>query len=154
RVVHVGEAVAMIVAESAVAAQDAAELVAVEYDALAPVTDARAALEAGAPQIWPEAPGNLAIDWPGPVADPEANTREVDAIFATAKFVARVTVMNQRMAVASIEPRGATASYDAAADSFTLRVCSQGTRAMRDPVVAIMQLPKERVAHGPRALRA
>ncbi len=145
RVVHVGEAVAMVVAECAGAAQDAAELIAVEYDALAPVTDARAALEAGAPQIWPEAPANLAIDWPGPAADPEANAREVDAIFAAAKFVARVAVTNQRMAVASIEPRGATASYDAAADSYTLRVCTQGAGAMRDVLVAIMNVPKQRL---------
>src|ERR1700733_11635767 len=145
RVVHIGEPVAMVVAESAAAAQDAGELVAIEYEALTPVTDARAALAPGAPQIWPEAPGNVAIDWPGPAADPEANARQVDAIFSSAKFVARVALMNQRMAVASMEPRGATASYDATADLYTLRVCSQGTSAMRDPVVAIMQLPKEGV---------
>jgi carbon-monoxide dehydrogenase large subunit len=145
RVVHIGEAVAMVVAESAIAAQDAAERVAVDYEALAPVTDARAALAPGAPQIWPQAPGNLAVDWPGPAADSDANARQVDGIFATAKFVARVAVMNQRMAVASMEPRGATASYDAAADLYTLRVCSQGTTAMRDPILAVMQLPKERL---------
>ena len=145
RVMHVGEPVAMVVAESAVAAQDAAELVAVEYQPLTPAIDARAALAPGAPQVWPQAPGNLAVDWPGPAADPDANTRQVDEIFAAAKFVARIAVMNQRMVVASMEPRGATASYDAASDSYTLRVCSQGTTAMRDPIVAIMQIPKERL---------
>jgi carbon-monoxide dehydrogenase large subunit len=145
RVMHIGEPVAMVVAENAAAAQDAAELVAVEYNALTPVIDARAALSPGAPQVWPQAPGNLAVDWPGPAPDPEANARQVDAIFAGAKFVARIAVMNQRMAVASMEPRGATASYDAATETYTLRVCSQGTTAMRDPVAAIMQLPKERV---------
>jgi carbon-monoxide dehydrogenase large subunit len=145
RVMHIGEPVAMVVAESAIAAQDAAERVAVDYEPLTPVTDARAALAAGAPQIWPQAPGNLAVDWPGPAADPEANTRQVDGIFAAAKFVARIAVMNQRMAVASMEPRGATASYDPAADLYTLRVCSQGTTAMRDPILAVMQLPKERL---------
>src|SRR3984885_6709827 len=97
RVMHIGEPVAMVVGESASAAQDAAELVAVEYEELTPVTDARAALSPGAPQVWPEAPGNLAIDWPGPAADAEANSRQVDAIFAAAKFVARIAVMNQRM---------------------------------------------------------
>jgi aerobic carbon-monoxide dehydrogenase large subunit len=75
RVTHIGECVAMVVADSPAAAQDAAELVAVEYEPLAPVMDARAALAPGAPQVWPEAPGNLAIDWPGPAADPEANAR-------------------------------------------------------------------------------
>jgi aerobic carbon-monoxide dehydrogenase large subunit len=145
RVMHIGEPVAMVVAETAAAAQDAAELVTVEYEPLAPVIDARDALASGAPLLWPEAPGNLAIDWPGPAADPEANARRVDEIFAAAKFVARIAVMNQRMVVASMEPRGATASYDAATDSYTLRVCSQGTTAMRDPIAAIMQIPKERV---------
>ena len=145
RVMHIGEPVAMVVAESAVAAQDAAELVAIEYEALTPVIDAREALAPGAPQVWPQAPGNLAVDWPGPAADPDANARQVDEIFAAAKFVARIAVMNQRMAVASMEPRGATASYDAAAEPYTLRVCSQGTTAMRDPIAAIMQIPKERV---------
>jgi aerobic carbon-monoxide dehydrogenase large subunit len=145
RVMHIGEPVAMVVADSAAAAQDAAELVAVEYEALTPVIDAREALAPGAPQVWPQAPGNLAVDWPGPAADPEANARKVDEIFTAAKFVARIAVMNQRMVVASMEPRGATASYDAAADIYTLRVCSQGTTAMRDPIAAIMQIPKERV---------
>ena len=145
RVLHIGEPVAMVVAESAAAAQDAAELVAVEYDPLTAVTDARAALAPGAPQIWPEAPGNLAIDWPGPAADPAANAREIDAIFAAAKYVARIAVMNQRIVVASMEPRGATASYDAAADIHTLRVCSQGTTALRENLVAVMKVPKERL---------
>jgi carbon-monoxide dehydrogenase large subunit len=142
---HIGEPVAMVVAEDATAAQDAAELVAIDYEALTPVIDAREALAAGAPQVWPQAPGNLAVDWPGPAADPEANAWKVDEIFAAAKFVARIAVMNQRMVVASMEPRGATASYDAAADIYTLRVCSQGTTAMRDPIATIMQIPKERV---------
>ncbi|HUZ32392.1 MAG TPA: xanthine dehydrogenase family protein molybdopterin-binding subunit [Xanthobacteraceae bacterium] len=145
RVTHIGEPVVMVVAENAVAAQDAAELVAIEYEPLTPVTDARAALAPGAPQLWPEAPGNLGIDWPGFAAGPDANARAIDAIFAGAKFVARIAVMNQRMAVASMEPRGATASYDAAADVYTLRVCSQGARILRDDLVAIMQIPKERL---------
>ncbi len=145
RAMHIGEPVAMVVAETAVAAQDAGELVAIEYEALAPVIDAREALSPGAPRLWPQAPDNLAVDWPGPAAHPDANARQVAEIFATAKFVARIAVINQRMAVASMEPRGATASYDAATDRYTLRVCSQGTTAMRDPVATIMQIPKERL---------
>jgi aerobic carbon-monoxide dehydrogenase large subunit len=145
RVMHIGEPMAMVVAETAAAAQDAAELVTIDYEPLTPVIDARAALASDAPQVWPQAPGNLAIDWPGPSQDAQANARRVDEIFAAAKFVARIAVMNQRMAVASMEPRGATASYDAATERYTLRVCSQGTTAMRDPIAAIMQIPKERV---------
>ncbi len=145
RAMHVGEPVAMVVAESAAAAQDAAERVAVDYEVLAAVTDARAALAPGTPQVWPEAPGNLAIDWPGLAADPEANAREVDAIFTAAKFVARIAVTNQRIAVASMEPRGATANYDPADDKYTLRVCSQGARILRDDLIAILKIPKERL---------
>jgi len=145
RVMHIGEPVAMVVAESAVAAQDAAEFVSVDYEELTPVTDARAALRDGAPQIWPQAPGNLAVDWPGPNLDPDANTKKVDEIFAAAKFVSRVSLMNQRMVGNPMEPRGATASYDAATDSYFTRTCSQGAGAMRENIMAIMSLPKERI---------
>ena len=142
---HVGEPVAMVVAETAAAAQDAAELVAVEYEELTPVIDARAALAAGAPQLWPEAPGNLAVDWPGLAADPDANARQGRRIFAAAKFVARIAVMNQRMVVASMEPRGATASYDAAADLYTLRVCSQSAGSHARQRRRDHELPKARL---------
>jgi carbon-monoxide dehydrogenase large subunit len=127
------------------AAQDAAELVEVSYEELQPVIDLRAAARPDAPQLWPEAPGNLAIDWPGLAPDPDANAREVDRIFAAAAHVARVEVPNQRLIVATMEPRGATASYDKAADLTTLRTCSQSAGALRDNVLAIMNWPKERL---------
>jgi aerobic carbon-monoxide dehydrogenase large subunit len=145
RVMHVGEPVAMVVAETHAAAVDAGELVKVEYDEMTPVIDARAALAPGAPQIWPQAPGNIAVDWPGPNPDPDGNARKVEEIFASAKFVARVAQMNQRMVGNCMEPRGATASYDPATDSYLTRTCSQGAGAMREGIMAIMSLPKERV---------
>jgi aerobic carbon-monoxide dehydrogenase large subunit len=145
RVMHVGEAVAMVIAEGALAAQDAAELVNVDYEPLTPVTDARAALNSGAPQLWPEAPGNLAVDWPGPAGDPDANAAEVERIFASAKYIARVREMNQRLCVASMEPRGGTANYDAARDAYTLRTCSQSAGTMRENILGIMNWPKERL---------
>ena len=109
------------------------------------MTDARDALKDGAPQIWPETPHNLAVDWPGPAADPAANAAEVDRIFASAKHVARTSEMNQRLCVASMEPRGATASYDTARDAFTLRTCSQSAGTMRDNILGIMNWPKEKL---------
>ena len=145
RVMHIGEPVAMVVAETQQAAQDAAELVTVEYEELTPVVDGRAALKPDAPQLWPDAPGNVALDWAGIAADPAANATEVDRIIASAKYVARVSMMNQRMMVNSMEPRGATASYDAAADVYTMRACSQSAGAMRENILGIMGLPKERV---------
>jgi carbon-monoxide dehydrogenase large subunit len=145
RVMHVGEPVAMVVAETLSAAQDAAELVEVSYEELQPVTDLLSAARAGAPQLWPEAPDNLAVDWPGLAGDPDANARAVDRIFASATHVARVKVANQRLIVATMEPRGATASYDAAADLTTLRTCSQSAGSLRDNILSIMNWPKARL---------
>jgi carbon-monoxide dehydrogenase large subunit len=145
RVMHVGEAVAMVIAQSQLAALDAAELVEVTYEELTPVIDVVAAAQPGAPQLWPQAPGNLAIDWPGLADDPEANAREVDRILAQADHVARVTVRNQRLIVATMEPRGATATYDAASDTYTLRTCSQSAGTLRDNALGIMSWPKERL---------
>jgi len=145
RVMHIAEAVALVIADSTMIAQDAAESVQVEYEALPPVTDARAALAPGAPQLWPEAPGNLAVDWAGPAADPAANAAEVERIFASAKYVARIAELNQRLCVASMEPRGATASYDGARDAYTLRTCSQSAGTMRDNILSIMNWPKEKL---------
>ena len=135
----------MVIAERAMIAQDAAEFVTVDYEELTPVVDARDALKPGAPPLWPEAPGNLAVDWAGPAADPAANAAEVERIFASAKHIARISEMNQRLCVASMEPRGATASYDAEHDAYTLRVCSQSAGAMRDNILGIMNWPKERL---------
>ena len=146
RVMHIGEAVAMVIAHSAAAAQDAGEFVSVDYEALKPVTDARDALKAAAPQLWPEAPNNLAVDWAGPAADPAANAAEVERIFASAKHIARVSEMNQRLCVASMEPRGGTASYDAAHDLYTLRTCSQSAGTMRENILGIMNWPKEKLS--------
>jgi carbon-monoxide dehydrogenase large subunit len=145
RVMHIGEPVAMVVAETQQAAQDAAELVTVEYEELTPVTDGREALRDGAPQLWPDAPGNVALDWAGVAADPAANAAEVERIISSAKYVARISVMNQRMMVNSMEPRGATASYDPATEVYTMRACSQSAGAMRENILGIMGVPKERI---------
>jgi aerobic carbon-monoxide dehydrogenase large subunit len=106
KVMHGGDPVAMVVAETAAAAQDAADLVVVEYEELPAVVDLATAMKQGSTQLYPEAPGNLCVDWPGPVAD-EQNARDVDKIIAEAPHVARVSVTNQRMVVASMETRAA-----------------------------------------------
>jgi carbon-monoxide dehydrogenase large subunit len=142
---HVGEAVAVVVAEALTAAQDAAELVAVDYEERTPVVDVREAVREGAPQVWPEAPGNIAVDWPGLAADPDANAKEVERIIASARHVARVSVVHQRILVQSMEPRGATASYDPANESYFLRCCSQSARALRDGLAPILGVPNQRL---------
>ncbi|MGZ3289287.1 MAG: xanthine dehydrogenase family protein molybdopterin-binding subunit, partial [Xanthobacteraceae bacterium] len=135
---HVGEAVAVVVAETLTAAQDGAEVVTVEYEERTPVVDLREAVREGAPQVWPEAPGNIAVDWPGLAPDAQANAKEVDGIIASAKHVARVALVQQRILVQSMEPRGATASYDPANESYFLRCCSQSARALRDGLAPIL----------------
>ena len=142
---HVGEAVAVVVAETLTAAQDGAEAVMVDYEERTPVVDLREAVRDGAPQIWPEAPGNIAVNWPGLAKDPDANAQEVDRIIASAKHVARVSLVHQRILVQSMEPRGATASYDPADDSYFLRCCSQSARALRDGLAPILGVPNPRL---------
>ena len=141
RVRHIGEPVAMVIGESYAAAQDGAEAVEVDYAALDAVTDLREAMKQDAPQVWPEAPGNIAVDWAGLAANPDEMATKVDEAFKSAKHVARVSLVHQRINVASMEPRGATASYDKANDSYLLRVCSQGARAMRDSMAGVMGIP-------------
>jgi carbon-monoxide dehydrogenase large subunit len=145
RVRHIGEAVAMVIGETAAAAQDGAEVVEVEYEPLAAVTDIREALKPGAPQVWPEAPGNVAVDWMGLAANPEEMAKKVDEAIKSAAHVARVSLVHQRINVASMEPRGGTASYDKANDSYLLRVCSQGARAMRDAMAGVMGIPPAKI---------
>jgi len=140
---HVGDPVAMVVAENRGAAQDAADLVAIDYEELPAVVDLDTAMKAET-QLYPDAPGNLAIDWPGPVPS-EDNEREVEEIIASAPHVARVRVVNQRMVVASLETRGATGEYDAASDSYTLHACSQSADAMRGQAASIMNVPNEKL---------
>src|SRR5882672_9271688 len=145
RVMHVGEPVAIVIAETALAAQDAAERVIVEYEEIKPVIDVRDAVKPDAPQLWPEAPGNIAVDWPGTAPDPDANAAAVEEIIRSAAHVARVAIVNQRLVVASMETRGLTASYDKAADRYTVRACSQSAGALRDNILGIMSWPKERL---------
>jgi carbon-monoxide dehydrogenase large subunit len=142
---HVGEAVAVVVAETLTAAQDGAEVVTVDYEERTPVVDLREAVREGAPQVWPEAPGNIAVDWPGLAPDAQANAKEVDGIIAAAKYMARVALVQQRILVQSMEPRGATASYDPANESYFLRCCSQSARALRDGLAPILGVPNQRL---------
>jgi carbon-monoxide dehydrogenase large subunit len=141
RVRHIGEAVAMVIGETLAAAQDGAEAVEVEYSPRDAVTDLREAIKPGAPQVWPEAPGNIAVDWAGLAANPDEMAGKVDEAMKSAAHVAKVSLVHQRINVASMEPRGGTASYDTANGSYLLRVCSQGARAMRDSMATVMGVP-------------
>jgi aerobic carbon-monoxide dehydrogenase large subunit len=141
---HVGEAVAMVVAESEAAARDAADLVEVEYAPRAPAADLAQAAQRDAPLLWPEAPGNVAVEWHPYGAKPEERG-EIERIFAGAAHVARVRLVNQRVVMAPMEPRAALAAYDPAADRYTLHVASQSAFAMRQHVAKTMGVPVEKL---------
>jgi len=145
RVRHIGEAVAMVIGETYAAAQDGAEAVEVEYEPRDAVTDLRQAIAPGAPQVWDDTPGNIAVDWMGLAANPEEMAAKVDEVMKSAAHVARISLRHQRINVASMEPRGGTASYDAADESYLLRVCSQGARAMRDAMAQVMGIPNAKL---------
>lgn len=99
KVFYVGQPVAVIVAESREQAQDAAELAEVEYEELPCVIDLHEAIQDGAPQLWPEAPGNISAE--ARIGDAKA----VDEAFAKAAHVTRVALDNQRLIAMALEPR-------------------------------------------------
>jgi carbon-monoxide dehydrogenase large subunit len=144
RVRYGGEAVAMVIAENLAAAMDAADQVVVEYEELPPAVDLEQTMKSGAPQLFPEAPGNLCVDWAA-VQPAEENKKEIDRIFAGAAHVAKVRVVNQRLVVASMETRGATGVYDKDTDSYTLHACSQSAGALKNQGTAIMGVPPEKL---------
>jgi carbon-monoxide dehydrogenase large subunit len=139
RVRYVGQPVAVVVAETAAAAQDAAEALAVTYEELPCVTDVRAAVEPGAPRLHDNVPGNVTFDFGS------GDAAAVEQAFARAAHVTRLTLVNQRLIVCAMEPRAALASYDAAADKFTLYSGSQGAAFQRDGIAAMLKLPKEKL---------
>ena len=122
---HVGDQVAVVVAETRKQARDAAELVWVDYEELPAVADLAAASAEGAPQVWPEAPGNVCFDWE--IGD-EAAT---DAAFERAAKVARIEVVNNRLVANAMEPRAAIGDYDAGRDEYTLYTTSQNPHVIR-----------------------
>jgi carbon-monoxide dehydrogenase large subunit len=124
RVRYVGEPIAMVVAENAHAAQDAAQLVELDVEPLPAVVDPEAALAADAPCVH-EGHGNVCLDWR--FGDHEAAARA----FADAAHVARVRVVSNRVVVAAMEPRAALGAYEPEQDRFTLHVGCQGVFGLR-----------------------
>jgi aerobic carbon-monoxide dehydrogenase large subunit len=125
RVRYVGEAVAIVVAETAIQALNAAEAVDVELDALPAVSDVERAMAPGAPAIWPDAPGNVVLDWE------DGDHAAVDAAFGRAAHVARVRLADTRLAPSAMEPRAAIASFDKQSQRYTLIAPTQGVGVVR-----------------------
>src|SRR3984957_2871537 len=117
---HVGDPVAFIVAGTAKQARDAAELVVVDYDVLPSATDLATAMAVGTTEVWPGVRTNTVFDWE--IGDQAATEAE----FAKAAHVTTLTVVNNRIVVASMEARAAVADYDRAAGRWTLYANTQG----------------------------
>src|SRR5215207_3613553 len=139
KVRFVGDPVACVVAASVAQAKDAAEAVVVDIDPLPAVTKASDAAKPGAPQLYQDVPGNVALDFQ--YGDPQA----VADAFAKAAHVTRLDLVNNRLVVSAMEPRAAVAAYDAASERFTLHVESQGTFGMKGQLVEILGVPADKV---------
>jgi len=133
----VGQAVAVVIAETRDQAKDAAEAVVVTYEELPVVADVRAAIAPGAPQLHPEAPGNIIYDW---VLGDEAAT---DAAIKSAAHVVSIDLVNNRLVPNAMEPRAAVADYDAAEDHFTLYTTSQNPHVARLVLSAFYNIAPE-----------
>jgi aerobic carbon-monoxide dehydrogenase large subunit len=128
------------VAESAAAARDAAELVEIDYRPLPAAVETAHALDPGQPLVWDVAPGNLAFDWE--LGDGAAVTRAM----ATAPHRILLQLVNNRVVVNSMEPRGAIGEYDAGEDAYTLWSSTQGSHFLRNLLAeSIFKVPENRI---------
>ena len=128
---HVGDPVAFVVAETARQARDAAEAIEVDYDILPSATDLASVMDDATTKVWPDVARNLAFDWE--IGDKAAT----DAEFAKAAHVTKLTVVNNRIIVNSMEARAAVADFDSATGRWTLYANTQGgwlVKALIGPV--------------------
>jgi carbon-monoxide dehydrogenase large subunit len=139
RVRYVGEPVALVIAETAAQAQDAAEAVAIEYRELPLLVKATDALAPDAAQIHESVPGNLVLDFVG------GDEEKTKAAFARAAKVVKVVAHHTRVVGNPMEPRAATGVYDTAADQYLLYATTQGAGPMRNQVAAMLGTTPEKV---------
>ena len=131
-VAYVGDAVACVVAESRALAQDAAELIEIDYEDMEPVALMAHALDADAPLIWPEHGGNRAFHYE------LGNKAKADAAFAGAKHVTRVAFRNNRLVCNYMEARAALAEWNAKENRLVLTVGSQGVHSMQQILAGVL----------------
>ena len=137
RVRFAGDAVALVVAESAVAAQDAAELVQIEYRELPAVVTTAEALAPGAPLVHDSVPGNTVLDYE---SGDEAKANEA---FKNAARVVKLDVDISRVVGNPMEPRACLAAY--VSDQYHLYTCTQGAAIMRNQLSAVLGVPPEKI---------
>ncbi|MCC6890163.1 MAG: xanthine dehydrogenase family protein molybdopterin-binding subunit [Hyphomicrobiales bacterium] len=137
---YIGEPVAIIIAETLNEARDAAELIAVEYDALPAVTTLEQAIVPGAPSIWAECGDNFAF------MHEVGNKSAAEKAIASADHVIRHRMVISRLTTASMEPRGCIAEYDPRDDRYTLRCTVQGPHQVRRILAHdVLRIPESRI---------
>jgi carbon-monoxide dehydrogenase large subunit len=139
KVRFVGDPVAFVVAETPAQARDAAEAVGLDIEPLPSVTQASDAVKQGAPQLYDEAPDNVALDYH------YGDGEKVAAAIAGAAHVTKLSLRNTRLIVAAMEPRAVVAEYDAASKRFTLHAQSQGVFGMKMQLVDILGVKPDQV---------
>ncbi|QWG16987.1 xanthine dehydrogenase family protein molybdopterin-binding subunit [Bradyrhizobium sediminis] len=137
---HVGDAVAFVVADTVDQARDAIEAIEVNWTPLPATIGVANAVKKGAPQVWPEHPGNVLFDVP--IGDKKAT----EAAFAKAHAVAEISIVNPRAVINFMETRAAVCEYDAKRDHLTLTVGSQGSHRLRDILCQnVLKIPVEKM---------
>ncbi|MFT3775804.1 MAG: xanthine dehydrogenase family protein molybdopterin-binding subunit [Minicystis sp.] len=140
RVRHVGDQVALVIAETKAQAKAAANLIEVEYETLPAVAGVEAAVAEGAPLVWDQAAGNTCFDWHlGELAP-------VEEAFAKAHKIVEIELTNNRLIPNAMEPRAAIGDYDPATDNLTLYTTSQNPHLIRLLLGAfVLGLPEHKI---------
>src|SRR6195256_6220957 len=137
---HVGDAIAFVVADTVDQARDAIEAIEVNWTPLPAVVGVANAVKPGAPQVWPNHPGNVLFDVP--IGDKKAG----EAAFAQAHTVAEVSIVNPRVVTNFMETRAAVCEYAPKADRLTLTVGSQGSHRLREIIGGmVLKIPLEKM---------
>ena len=141
KALHVGDGIAVVIAETQAQAKDAAAMVEVEYEELPAVTDISEALKDGAPQLHDGVPNNKIFDW-----ELGSGLDAVDSALASASHVTKLDIVNQRLIPNAIEPRCAIGDYDDSRDYHTLYTSSQNPHVIRLLMCAfVLGLPEHKV---------
>lgn len=139
KVRFVGEAVAYVVAKTLAQARDAAEAVELDIEPLPAVTDAEAAMQPGAPQLYDHIENNVALDYHF------GDTAAVNAAFAAAAHVTTLDIENTRVAAVPMEPRVGLASYDQQNSRYTIQLPTQGVSGNRNTLAKLLGVPTDKV---------
>lgn len=138
RVRFVGEGVVAVLAENAVAAVDAASEILVDYQELPASIDPEKALAPEAPRVHPDWPDNLAFHW-------DHQYDDVDSAFRTADVVIELTLVNQRVYAAFLEPRAAAATYDERSGQLTVWASTQTPHTLRSGIASVLGVPEHQI---------